>query len=60
LGVRVEEPVEVAVVELEAVEDGEEVEEISIPESWAVASRVGEPVPGRLWREERLERGAIE
>ena len=42
------------------VKDGEEVEEISIPESWAVASRVGEPVPGRLWREERLERGAIE
>ena len=37
--------------------DGEEVEEISVAESAEVAQRVGQPVPGRFWREERM-RGA--
>ena len=37
------------------VKDGEEVEEISLEESYAVAERVGEPVPGRYWREERQQ-----
>ncbi len=36
------------------VRDGEECEEISLAESAAVAERVGEAVPGRFWREERL------
>jgi len=40
------------------VKDGEEVEEISIAESHAVAARVGEEVPGRFWREERLQGAA--
>jgi hypothetical protein len=37
------------------VRDGEEVEEISLEEADQVAARVGEPVPGRFWRDERLQ-----